>query len=151
MPSAITMLDTKLDAALERITELERQNSDLQAANNALLERARNAQHGANERLRVAALNLYKMDWVWAHRGDGEPHLIGSKFWISLRDALGLPAVRENKWTKDQQRAAMQIAESHSPTRTRALRPGVYNGPTMHPVSPVLQSKPGSLFNVVTT
>ena len=117
-------------AALERIAFLEARNTELQAANSSLLVRAREAeQDGFDQKLRVAALNIYKMDWVWAHRGDGEPHLIGSKFWINLRDALGLSAVRENKWNRDQQRAAMSITESHSPTHVATttasgLRPG---------------------------
>lgn len=112
------------EAMLERIAFLEARNTELQAKNVELEARARKAEtEGFDEKLRVAALNIYKMDWVWAHRGDGEPYLIGSKFWINLRDALGLPAVRENKWTKDQQRAAMQITESHSPTTQKSLRP----------------------------
>lgn len=109
---------TPIQDLLDEVAQLRRQNSDLQSANTALHEREKFRQG----KLYVAATNIYKMDWTWTHRGDGESHLVGSKFWTSLRDALELGPTAANKWTKDQQRAAMQIAESHAPTPSR-LRP----------------------------
>lgn len=112
---------------LDRIAFLEERQTELQASNTALLERTRNAENPVNSPLYVAASNLYKIDWVWRYRQDGDQELIGSKFWIELRDALGLKAQQYgNKWTIDQQRVAMKVSEAMNPTKGRTLRPGVY-------------------------
>ena len=96
----------QVPALRERIAFLEARVTELQAANTALHER----KDRADSKLWVAASNIYRMDWTWAHRGGSEPVLIGSKFWLDLRDALGLSATV--KWTTHQQRAAIELSES---------------------------------------
>ena len=78
----------QVPALRERIAFLEARVTELQASNNEYLDRARNAVEHADANLRTAALNIYRMDWTWAARGTDQPMLIGSKFWVSLRDAL---------------------------------------------------------------
>ena len=95
----------------ERIAFLEARVTELQAANTALHER----KDRADSKLWVAASNIYRMDWTWAHRRHDELGLIGSKFWVDLRDALGLsPTI---KWSPQQQRAAIELAESMTPDK----------------------------------
>jgi hypothetical protein len=101
----------------ERVAFLEALVTELQARNTELEERARNAIDHVDQALRVAATNLYKLDWVWAHRNGNDPRNIGSRFWTALRDALGLPAGGTNKWHIDAQHAAVGMAESLHPTK----------------------------------
>ena len=108
----------QVPALRERIAFLEARVTELQASNNEYLDRARNAVEHADANLRTAALNIYRMDWTWAARGTDQPMLIGSKFWVSLRDALGVNYGA--KWSRAQQRAAMAISESLAPTSLTA-------------------------------
>ena len=101
--------------------------TELQARNTELEIMARNAVEHADQRLRTAALNVHRLDWVWAHRIGGSPELIGSKFWISLRDALRAGPM--DKWSRAQQFAAIDLIESTSPTARRSTGSGVRLGP----------------------
>ena len=95
----------------ERIAFLEARVTELQAANTALHER----RERATGDLWVAAANIYRIDWTWAHRDSSEQSMIGSKFWLELRNALGVASTI--KWTPHQQRAAIELAESMTPDK----------------------------------
>ena len=101
----------QVPALRERIAFLEARVTELQAANTALHER----KDRADSKLWVAASNIYRIDWAWAHRQSGEQSMIGSKFWLELRDALGVGSTI--KWTPHQQRAAIELAESMTPDK----------------------------------